>query len=232
MTTSARRHQPPTKTGLIAFAVLLVTSVSSFGETQIRGDVQAVSVVAQDARVDEVLSALSDRFSVRFQSSADLDKRVTGTFEGPLAQVISHILRGYNFVIKSNEQRLEVTLLGSGAPVTIAGPDRSQRSEQNLAKATSQSPESLKQTTVAAWSGAVPTVLPKDRDPVVPVAKLPPPDSPPSLVPSAAINPPPMPIPPQAGAPPSLLPGTPSAGGALQPPSQARASNFVPSVPR
>jgi hypothetical protein len=231
MTTSAHRRQPPTTAGLIAFAALLVTSVSSLAETQIRGGAEAVSVSAQDARIDEVLSALSEKFDVRFHSSADLDKRVTGTFEGPLAQVLSQILRGYNFVIKSDQQRLEVTLMGSGAAVTIAGPDRSVRPGQNLAKAP-QSPQSPKQTTVAAWSGAVPTVLPKDRDPVVPVAKLPSPGSPPSLVPGVAINPPPMPIPPQPGAPPSLLPGAPSSGGALQPPAQARASNFVPSVPR
>jgi hypothetical protein len=85
-------------------------------EIQVRGTPQAVVVEVQNATVEEILVALTDTFNVQLRSAADLDKRLTGTYEGTLQQAVSHILKGYDFVVKSDQSALEITLLGAGKP--------------------------------------------------------------------------------------------------------------------
>jgi hypothetical protein len=102
----------------IALAIL---PVPARAETKVRGTLQAVVVETQNAPVEEVLVALSDTFNVRFWSAANLDKRLTGTYEGTLQQAVSHILKGYDFVVKSGPAGLEITLHGTGRPVTVVG---------------------------------------------------------------------------------------------------------------
>ena len=60
-----------------------------FAEAQVRGNPNAVSVEAKDATVEEILLALADAFDVHFRSSANLEKRLTGTYEGTLQQVLT-----------------------------------------------------------------------------------------------------------------------------------------------
>jgi hypothetical protein len=105
----------------LAVAGLAVAPTSAFAEARVRGNPNAVSVEAKDASVEEILVALTDAFDVHFRSSANLDKRLTGTYEGTLQQVVTRLLRGYNFVMKSGEQGIEVTLLGTGKTVAVGG---------------------------------------------------------------------------------------------------------------
>jgi hypothetical protein len=88
-------------------------------ETKVRGTPQAVVVEAQNASVEEVLIALTDTFKVRFRSAANLNKRLTGTYQGTLQQAVSRILKGYHFAARSGPAGLEITLHGTGTPVDV-----------------------------------------------------------------------------------------------------------------
>jgi hypothetical protein len=110
---------PPAAIALgIALAII---PICVRAETKVRGTPQAVVVEAQNASVEEVLIALTDTFKVRFRSAANLNKRLTGTYQGTLQQVISRILKGYDFATRSGAAGLEITLHGAGTPVDVAG---------------------------------------------------------------------------------------------------------------
>jgi hypothetical protein len=108
----------PTAIGI----ALAIVPISARAETKVRGTPQGVVVEAANAPVEEVLVALTDNFNVRFLSAANLDKRLTGTYRGTLQQVLSHILKGYDIVVKSSHAGgLEITLRGAAKPMAVVG---------------------------------------------------------------------------------------------------------------
>ena len=117
LTCVARGNRSPSFSAWAAIVLgvgLAVAPTLTFGETRVRGNPNAVSVEVKDASVKEILVALTNTFDVHFRSSANLEKKLTGTYEGTLQQVVTHVLSGYNFVVKSGERGIEITLLGSG----------------------------------------------------------------------------------------------------------------------
>jgi hypothetical protein len=80
----------------------------------IKGDVQSLEVEAKDATIDEVLEALSAKWSLHYRMPAGLNRRMNRTCRGSLARVVSQMLRGYNFVVGSfDDGQLEVLVLGT-----------------------------------------------------------------------------------------------------------------------
>jgi hypothetical protein len=107
---------------VIAFGLALAIAPTwARAETQVHGTPGAVVVEVQDATVEEVLVALTNTFKVQLRSAANLNKRLTGTYEGTLQQAVSRILKGYDFVVKSDQSGLEITLLGAGNPQAVVG---------------------------------------------------------------------------------------------------------------
>ena len=109
---------PSAAIGLVIALAMIPICVRA--EIKVRGTPQAVVVEAQNASVEEVLIALTDTFKVRFRSAANLNKRLTGTYQGTLRQAVSRILKGYHFAARSGPAGLEITLHGAGAPVDVA----------------------------------------------------------------------------------------------------------------
>ncbi len=109
---------PSAAIALVIALAMIPTCVRA--EIKVRGTPQAVVVEAQNASVEEVLIALTDTFKVRFRSAANLNKRLTGTYQGTLRQAVSRILKGYHFAARSGPAGLEITLHGAGTPVDVA----------------------------------------------------------------------------------------------------------------
>jgi hypothetical protein len=185
-------------------------------ETQVRGTPQAVVVEAQNATVQEILIALSDTFEVQFRSAANLDKRLTGTYEGTLQQAVSRVLKGYDFVVKSGRSGLEITLLGAGKPVAVV--------EARSAKKSAEAVQVAALTPTATADNAdqaVPQPRSDGPTPPIKVAQGPgpvptpaPPGAAPFPVPQLGSGPAPMPMPPQPGAAPAPMPPLPTATSA------------------
>jgi hypothetical protein len=182
---------------------LAVAATSAFAEAQVRGSPNAVSVEAKDASVEEILVALTNAFDVRFRSSANLEKRLTGTYAETLQQVVTHVLRGYDFAARSGESGVEITLLGSSADA----PDRP--------------------VPVASSGGPVPTIKLAERPAPVPSISQPSSGPAPSLIPGPARAAAPFPRP--ATAPPPV-PGPSS--GVLPPPIPGTTTSLHPAPAR
>lgn len=102
-------------------AGLLLPSAAALAATQVNGNPQDVSIDAQNSSLKEILTALSKQFGIQFQTTANLDRPVTGTYEGSLRRVVTRLLEGYNFIITSHDDQIHVTVLGTGAPEQIGG---------------------------------------------------------------------------------------------------------------
>jgi hypothetical protein len=183
-------------------------------ETQVHGTPQAVVVEAHNATVEEILVALTDAFKAEFRSAANLDKRLTGTYEGTLQQAVSHILKGYDFVMKSGPSGLEITLLGAGKPVAVLG-------TRPATKPAEAAPAAAPAPTATADGAERPVPMPSGggSTPQVRVAQgpglvltPPAPGAAPGPVPQVGAGPGPSPTPSQSGAGP-----TPTASSAMLP---------------
>jgi hypothetical protein len=215
---------------------LAIAPMSARAETHVRGTPQAVVVEAQNATIEEILGALTDTFKVQFKSAASLDKRLTGTYEGTLQQAVSHILKGYDFVVKSGPAGLEITLLGSGKPVAVVGARPATKSAEAAPAAAQQL-----MPTPTANNADHPVPMPSSGGPTPPIkvaqgpapVPTPPPagTTAPMPMPQVGSGPAPMPTPPQPGAAPTPVPPLPTASSAVPQPPTAIPSTVAPPAP-
>jgi hypothetical protein len=87
---------------------------------KIEGEADDLSLVADDATITDVLSALSSRFNLKYTSIAGLNGTIAGTYSGRLQYVLERILDGYDYVIIFSDDGLELKIWSHSAP--IAGP--------------------------------------------------------------------------------------------------------------
>jgi hypothetical protein len=99
---------------VLGFALAAAPTLA-LADAQVRGKPNAVTVEAKNATIEEILVALANAFDVHFRSSTNLERRLTGTYVGSLQQVVTQVLRGYDFFTRSGESGVEIILLGSSA---------------------------------------------------------------------------------------------------------------------
>ena len=133
MWASSVRWSAASMTLAALFFGLFLGSMPARAAVRVQVDVDAASVqvVADQATVSEVLSALSSALGIRYDTMANLDSVIGGTYSGSLDNVLGRILRGYNYVIKTRNATIHVIVIGksgnlpvgSGAsPVELAPP--------------------------------------------------------------------------------------------------------------
>jgi hypothetical protein len=181
MTTSARL----TIHISIMFAMALaIAPATARAELKVVGDAESIIVEAQNTSIEEILSALSGKFNLRYRSSANLGGQVTGTYRGTLRDVVMRILAGRSFFINSTAGVMEVTVL-ERAP-TVSTPMQAPRAPQG------QSPQMLPKLGQGR-EGPAPVPTPESTLSLpVPVPGTPIPVPPPMPAPANAL---PMPIP-------------------------------------
>jgi hypothetical protein len=104
----------------VVAAMLLAAPAPVLAAVQVSGNPQAVRIEAQNTSIADILAALGRDFGVKYTSSTDLDRQITGTYEGPLQRVLGRVLEGYNFVVKTRDGRIDLTVLGTrGGPGTV-----------------------------------------------------------------------------------------------------------------
>jgi hypothetical protein len=108
--------QRPGLMSAIALAMVLFGGSTAFAQVQVDGKPEAVHVEARDASLQEVLSALHDRFGLQYRSDDALETRKTGVFDGPLQRVAARILDGYDFAMKITPQGIDVLVLRQDRP--------------------------------------------------------------------------------------------------------------------
>ena len=108
----------------------LLSTVPTFAhaETQVAGEPAALNVAAQNATLQEVLTALRSSFGLKYQTSTDLNRSISGTYNGSLREVIMRLLDGYDFFVRKVGDDLEIVVVGLSAssatapPPEVAGP--------------------------------------------------------------------------------------------------------------
>jgi hypothetical protein len=123
----------------IVFGAVLALSTPALAEIQIRGNPEAVTIEAHDTSVEEVLAALSRTFDIDYDSSIDLSKRLYGTYVGPLSRVVTRILEGYSFVLKTDNGSLVITVVG-GPNVPAVNPAASASPASGAPRASAPQP--------------------------------------------------------------------------------------------
>jgi hypothetical protein len=105
----------------IAGLALAIGPTQGLANAEVRGTSEAVTIDAKNASIEDVFTALERALGVRFRSSTSLQRQLTGRYEGPLPRVLTRILAGYSYVVKTSEGRTEVTVLGpQSAPARVA----------------------------------------------------------------------------------------------------------------
>jgi hypothetical protein len=112
-------HSCYTRSVLPAVCIVIAAVIGST-VTPVRADVRvggtpdAVRIEMRNASVEETLGALRSAFGVHYRSDIGLEKQLSGTYQGPLQAVVTRVLDGYSFVVKSSGGSLEITVLGTG----------------------------------------------------------------------------------------------------------------------
>jgi hypothetical protein len=224
-------------------AALAIAPSSVRAEALVRGSPAAVSIDAQNTSVEEILAALSAAFGVHYRSSANLEKRLNGTYEGSLPRVVARILEGYNFFVRTSEGTIEITVLGTGT-TRIGGAGATFKAAERRADAAAAAQTSPVVATIKiaegptppiplpapSASGSAPTLVPGSGPAAAPLAAPPAPapgSTPgpiPQAVPSADV---PMPAPTLT---PTSVPA-PSPSAVLPAPAAGTAPSPLPRAP-
>jgi len=108
----------------VALAATLVCASATLARAEVRveGTAAALRVTISRAPVADVLAALATTFRVTYRTSVPLDAPTDATYAGSLGQVMSRLLAGYNYVVKTEGGATEVVILGRRGEVAIPPP--------------------------------------------------------------------------------------------------------------
>jgi hypothetical protein len=110
---------------LLAFCACGAPGVSG-AAVVVEGTPAAVRVTADQAAISDVLAAVTGNFNAKYRSAIPLDAPAGPAYAGSLAQVISRLLDGYNYVVKRDGQATEIVVFGRRGEVAIPPPARSE----------------------------------------------------------------------------------------------------------
>jgi len=78
-------------------------AVPACAEVHVAGSRAAVRITISRDTISDVLSAIAATFNVRYRTKFPLDAVADATYSGSFGQVISRLLNGYNYVIKTDQ---------------------------------------------------------------------------------------------------------------------------------
>src|SRR5215470_10094806 len=98
----------------LAMAMALSCDLASIAcaEVRVEGSLTAVRVTTNQDSVADVLSAFAATFNVKYRTAIPLDTVANATYTGSFGQVVSHLLDGYNYVVKRDRETTEIVILG------------------------------------------------------------------------------------------------------------------------
>jgi hypothetical protein len=91
-------------------------------EVYVEGSPAAVRVTTSQDTISDVLSAFAVTFNVKYRTEIPLDAAANATYSGSFGQVISRLLDGYNYVIKRDQETIEIVVIGTRGKVSIPPP--------------------------------------------------------------------------------------------------------------
>jgi hypothetical protein len=108
----------------LAPATVLACSLATVthAEVKIEGSLAEVRITTDKEAISEVLSAFGGAFEVRYRTAIALDAAAGTAYSGSFGQVISRLLDGYNYIIKKDQETIEIVIFGRRGELTIPAP--------------------------------------------------------------------------------------------------------------
>jgi hypothetical protein len=94
-----------------AFVTLTVKTEPARAEVSVEGDAAAALIIARDALLSEVLFTLKTTFGVHYDSFISLQVPVTGTYSGPIDELLPRMLVGFDYVLTRREGSIELLIV-------------------------------------------------------------------------------------------------------------------------
>jgi hypothetical protein len=107
-------------------------SVSVRAEVHVEGNPAAVRIATSQAAISEVLLSFPASFKFKYRSAIPLDDPVQEAYSGSFRQVISRLLDGYNYVVRTREGTTEVVVFGKNGEVAIPPPEPEEPPDQEI----------------------------------------------------------------------------------------------------
>lgn len=100
--------------------LLLQAHMPAFAEVRVAGSREAVRIDAKQATLSELMSQLAGTFGLRYRLSGEIDRPISGRYEGPLNQVVTRMLQqhGYNFVVTRSSEIMTIHVVGVALPAS------------------------------------------------------------------------------------------------------------------
>ncbi|HLN37812.1 MAG TPA: hypothetical protein VK337_08530 [Xanthobacteraceae bacterium] len=105
-------------------AVLLVWGLScgrSAADVHVSGTQNRFVLQTQDATIREILAALSSAFDLDVKLKGDSARKFTGAYSGSLRQVLSRLLTGEDYILRSASDGMSIILLGASTADSVIG---------------------------------------------------------------------------------------------------------------
>jgi hypothetical protein len=102
----------------LATAVLLAWCLSggeSAAEVHVSGTPDRIVLQASEATMPEILAALQSTFDLQVTLKGGTARQLSGAYSGSLRQVLSRLLRGEDYILRSTSDGMSVILFGSSA---------------------------------------------------------------------------------------------------------------------
>ncbi len=105
----------------LVLAALLVCGPATLAraEVHVDGSPAAVRITTDRAAISDVLAAIAKGSNVTYRTAIPLDAAAAATYAGTMGQVISHLLAGYNYVIRKDGEATEIVVYGRDGKVAI-----------------------------------------------------------------------------------------------------------------
>jgi len=105
----------------IGLAAALVCSLVTMAraEVKVEGNPAEARVTTSRDSISDVLSALGATFNVQYRTAIPLDAPALAIYSGSFGQVISRLLDGYDYVIKTNRDATEVVVYGKSGEIAM-----------------------------------------------------------------------------------------------------------------
>lgn len=94
----------------LSVAMSLAWLASADAGFRISGEGSHLRVEATDARIDDVLTALREKYGLIYHNDAAFEQPITGNYSGSLDQVVKQIMRRYDHAIKSRNGVVELVV--------------------------------------------------------------------------------------------------------------------------
>jgi hypothetical protein len=100
------------KLAALVLSALLAAATSPAGaQVRVEGSIAALRIEATRVPLADVLAALA-ALNVQYRTAVALQTEISGSYAGPFAQVIARLLDGYNYVLRSDRDAIEVLVIG------------------------------------------------------------------------------------------------------------------------